>query len=123
MCSWTTGPRTNRSLVWSNHPDGTTVQPELVDQIAAVVLATPGVHDLHPGGTGGVATYLPGRRVTGIRAIDRGYGVHVVLAWGFPVLATADAVRAAVAAIAPGRVDVTVEDVAVQHVAPAATQM
>ncbi len=95
----------------SNNPGGFTAHPELVDQIAAVVLATPGVHGLHSGGAGGVATYLPGRRVNGIRAIEGGYDVHVVLAWGFPVSATAEAVRAAVQPIAPGRVDVTVQDV------------
>ncbi len=102
----------------SNTSGGSTAQPELVDQIASVVLAIPGVHDLHAGGAGQVATYLPGRRVNGIRAIDGGFIVHVVLAWGFSVFATAEAVRAAVQVIAPGRVDVTVEDVAV----PAASQ-
>lgn len=107
-----TGLEMSRSLVSSSNPGGSAARPEPVDQIAAVVLATPGVHDLHAGGAGQVATYLPGRRVTGIRAIDGGYDVHVVLAWGFPVFATAEAVRAAVQVIAPGLVDVTVEDVA-----------
>lgn len=110
-CSWTTGPRTNRSLV-SSEPRDAAAQPELIDQIASVVLATPGVHGVHAGGAGQAATYLPGRRVNGIRTLDGGYDVHVVLAWGFPVFATAAAVRAAVQAVAPGRVDVTVEDVA-----------
>lgn len=110
--SWMTGLGMSRNLVSSNNHDGSTAHPELVDQIAAVVLATAGVHDLHSGGAGGVATYLPGRRVHGIRAIEGGYDVYVVLAWGFPVFATAEAVRAAVQALAPGRVDVTVQDVA-----------
>ncbi len=112
----------SRSRVSSNNLAGSTVQPQLVDQIAAVVLATAGVHDLHAGGAGQVATYLPGRRVSGIRAIDGGYDVHVVLAWGFPVSATAEAVRVAVQALAPGRVDVTIEDVAVQDAIAEATQ-
>lgn len=110
-CSWTMGLRMNRSLV-SSEPGGASAQPELIDQIALVVLGTAGVHDLHAGGVGQVATYLPGRRVTGIRTVEDGYDVHVVLAWGFSVSATAAAVRAAVQALAPGRVDVTVEDVA-----------
>ncbi|MDQ2850140.1 hypothetical protein V3G39_01535 [Dermatophilaceae bacterium Sec6.4] len=86
--------------------------------IAHAVLATPGVHDLHAGAVGQVATYLPGRRVNGIRArpdkhdADGGYDIHIVLAWGAAALTTADAVRASVQAVAPGRVDVTIEDVA-----------
>lgn len=83
-----------------------------MDLIATAVLATPGVHALHAGGVGEIATYLPGRRVAGIRTTENGYDVHVVLAWGHPVMSTADAVRAAVQSVAPGRVDVTVEDVA-----------
>lgn len=86
--------------------------------IARAVLATPGVHDLHAGVVGQVATYLPGRRVNGIRArpdkhdAGGGYDIHIVLAWGAAALATADAVRASVQAVAPGHVDVTIEDVA-----------
>lgn len=96
----------------SSTPGGSTAQPELVDQIASVVLAVPGVHDLHAGSTGQVATYLPGRRVNGIRAIKGGFDVHVVVAWGFSVFATAEAIRSAVQTLTPGRVDVTIEDVA-----------
>lgn len=94
----------------------TTAEPDhdVTDSIATAVLAVPGVHDLHAGAVGQVATYLPGRRVSGIRAIDDGYDVHIVLAWGHPVSATADAVRAVVQQIRPGPVDVTIEDVAVQ---------
>lgn len=86
-------------------------QPVLVDQIAQVVLATSGVHGLHAGTTGVVATYLPGRRVAGIRAVDGGHEVHVVLVFGASVYDTAQAVRAAVQTVTPGRVDVSVEDV------------
>ncbi len=96
----------------SNTSGGSTPQPQLVDQIASAVLAIPGVHDLHPGGAGQVATYLPGRRVNGVRAVNGGWDVHVVLTWGFSVSATAEAVRAAVQVIAPGRVDVMIEDIA-----------
>jgi len=85
---------------------------DVTDSIANAVLAIPGVHDLHAGGAGQVATYLPGRRVDGIRAIDGGYDVHIVLSWGHQVSATADAVRAVVQQFNAGRVDVTVEDVA-----------
>ncbi len=84
---------------------------DLADAVAAVVLAVPGVVDLHAGTYGEVATYLPGRRVTGIRIGGDGVEVHLVLRYGAPVLDTAEAVRAAVQALTPGKVDVTVQDV------------
>ena len=45
-------------------------ETELADSIAAAVLAVPGVAALHPGMFGEVGTYLPGRRVTGVRITD-----------------------------------------------------
>ena len=91
---------------------------ELADAVAAAVRAVPGVAGLHTGVFGEVATYLPGRRVEGVRIGPGGCAVHVVLIWGAPVLATADLVRAAVTPLVGARVDVTVEDVV-----PAATGM
>ena len=84
---------------------------EVVDALVDVVLGVPGVSDLHGGAIGEVATYLPGRRVVGIRMRPEATAIHVALRLGAPVRETAAAVRAAVAAIAPGPVDVTVEDV------------
>lgn len=84
---------------------------ELADRVAAAVRAVPGVHDLH-GGLGEVATYLPGRRVTGVRLREDETHVHFVLAWRASVADTTAAVRAAVAALVPGTVHVSVEDVA-----------
>lgn len=89
---------------------------ETADRVAASVLAVPGVHDLHGGVLGEVATYLPGRRVNGVRLREDGTQVHLVLSWDAPVAITTAAVRDQVAAIVPGAVHVTVEDVA----APAA---
>ncbi|SFA98372.1 hypothetical protein SAMN05192575_102288 [Nocardioides alpinus] len=85
---------------------------ELADRVAHAVLSVPGVHDLHGGVLGEVATYLPGRRVTGVRLRDGDTQVHLVLTWGAPVSATTDEVRTRVAAIVPGTVHVAVEDVA-----------
>ncbi len=85
----------------------------LVDAIAVAVRAVPGVADLHTGAFGEVATYLPGRRVGGIRLLPGRCEVHVVIRWGSPVLATAAAIRAAAAASVTGPVDVTIEDVVV----------
>lgn len=84
---------------------------ELADLVAAAARGVPGVADLHTGAFGEVATYLPGRRVDGVRLRDDVTEVHLVLRWGAPVLATADAVRATIVALVPGRVDVAVQDV------------
>ena len=84
---------------------------DLADQVAVAVRAVPGVAGLHSGTFGEVATYLPGRRVDGIQIHPDACAVHVVLAWGVPVLATADRVRAVVSALLGTRVDITVDDV------------
>lgn len=85
--------------------------PELVDVIAAAVTAVDGVAELHGGMFGEAATYLPGRRVPGIRLGDDGTEVHVSLLFGAPVRPTAEAVRDAVAPLVEGPVHVIVEDV------------
>ena len=87
---------------------------DVSESVAAAVTAVPGVAALHGGAFGQIASYLPGRSVTGVRIRDDVTDVHVVLYWGAPVLATADRVRAAVLTLVDGlsaRVDVTVEDV------------
>ncbi|MDG3013666.1 hypothetical protein NVS88_03735 [Corynebacteriales bacterium D3-21] len=84
---------------------------EQADRIAAAVSAVPGVVALHGGMFGEVGTYLPGRRVPGVR-LGLGFTeIHVSISFEAPVRETANRVRAAVAAIVPGPVDVTVEDV------------
>lgn len=86
---------------------------EPAERLAAAVLAVPGVAALHPGMFGEVGTYLPGRRIAGIRITDHTIDVHLVVAFGVPVRDTAAAVRATAAALHPGTtVNVTVEDVA-----------
>lgn len=88
----------------------TTADP--VDTLVEAVLGLPGVVALHAGALGEVATYLPGRRVPGVRVRDGVVDVHVVLTDSEPLRTTAGAVRAAVAALLPGAaVDVTVEGV------------
>jgi uncharacterized alkaline shock family protein YloU len=88
------------------------VDPGVVaDAVAVAVLSTPGVADLHAGVAGEVATYLPGRRVRGVRVSDGGIDVHVVLEWPADVPGTAAAVRRAVQAAGYGPVHVHVEDI------------
>lgn len=83
------------------------------DRVLAAVLAVPEVRDVHAGVVGEVATYLPGRRINGVRVSDEGDAeVHVVLEFGASIQEATDRVRAAARGVVGGRVDVTVEDVA-----------
>jgi uncharacterized alkaline shock family protein YloU len=84
---------------------------EMADVVAAAVRGVPGVSDLHAGMFGEVGTYLPGRRVPGVRLGDDVTEVHVTLVFGAPVRETAARIRDVVATITRGPVDVTVEDV------------
>jgi len=83
-----------------------------VDVIAAATLACPAVAGLHAGGPLVVATYLPGRRVDGVRVEDDRVLVSVVLLYGVPVRSLERQVRNALAPHVDGRsVDVHVADV------------
>ncbi|WP_207386162.1 hypothetical protein [Protofrankia symbiont of Coriaria ruscifolia] len=80
--------------------------------IAAAVAGCPAVAALSAGTTGDVASYLPGRRVVGVRKAPGGVAVHVV-AWFGPTMAeVAGQVRSAVTAVAPEceRIDVVIDD-------------
>jgi uncharacterized alkaline shock family protein YloU len=87
------------------------------DAIAAAVTACPSVSGLSGGVAGEIATYLPGRRVTGVRVNPGSVEVHVVARYGAPLQTLDSEVRAAVQAAAPvfgGQpltVDVIVADV------------
>jgi len=84
---------------------------DLAELVAGLVKGMPGVVGLHGGVFGEVATYLPGRRVSGIRITPERAEVHVTLVWGEPVRATAAAVRDAVTELTGVPTYVTVEDV------------
>ena len=83
----------------------------LADVVAAAATSVPGVVRLHSGAFGEVATYLPGRRVEGVRLADAVTEIHIVVAMGTPVLDTAQAVRSVVSPLVATTVDVYVEDV------------
>ncbi len=89
----------------------------VADEIAGLVLAVPGVVELHPGRFGEVATYLPGRRVAGVKLGDETVEIHVVLAYGTPIRAVAQQIHAVVAAVVDVAVQVFVEDLAAAHAA------
>lgn len=85
---------------------------EPADSIALAVLACPGVAALSGGLVGEVATYLPGRRVMGVRVRDTGVTVAVVARWTTTVPALVGQVRLAVSTARPGLpVDVSVDDI------------
>lgn len=82
-----------------------------VDRIVQTVLAVPGVAALHSGMFGEVGTYLPGRRVAGVRVGDDAIDVHVSLVFDAPVRGTAAAIRQALQPLTVLTVNVTVEDI------------
>ncbi len=85
-----------------------------VDLMAAAVQACPSVAGLHGGQFGEVATYLPGRRVLGVRITDTAVDVHVTGWFPATMLQIAAQIRAAVTPWAGGLpVDVTIEDMLV----------
>jgi uncharacterized alkaline shock family protein YloU len=93
------------------------IQPSVIEpsaiQIADVVSAVPGVAALSGGRLGGVGTYLPGRRVTGIVIRGQDIEVHVVGRYGVPVAEIAAEVRQAVEPAAGDHtVHVIIEDLA-----------
>lgn len=85
------------------------VHPE---DVARAVVACPDVARLSEGAVAEVASYLPGRRVPGVRIADDGVDVHIVARWGRPLPDVGEAVAAAVAPVAGGRaVRVFVDDI------------
>ena len=87
------------------------VAADEVDLIATAVLGCPAVAGLDTGGLRMVVTYLPGRRVVGVRTDAQTIEVAVVGVLGVPVPSLDRQVRAAVASYAGGRrVDVHVAD-------------
>ena len=86
-----------------------------IDAVAAAVRACAGVADLSGGRIGEVATYLPGRRVAGIRVRDDAVEVHVTVPYGPSVDEVAGQVRRAVRPLVGQRaVDVGMDDIALE---------
>jgi hypothetical protein len=89
-----------------------TVEDVDVDALAGLIGAGPSVARLGGPWPGAAATYLPGRRVPGLRIAPDRVGVEVVARWGYPVADVVAEIRRAAATVVPGRrVDVTVADV------------
>lgn len=88
--------------------------PALAERVAEAALACPDVLALSGGMVGEVATYLPGRRVTGVRVREAVVEVHVVARYGPPMNEIGAQVRAALTPFVVDRtVAVTIDDLAV----------
>lgn len=109
------GEGTLRRVTPSEEPDA--------EAIAVAVQRCEGVSRLYGGVGGEIATYLPGRRVPGVRVAERHVEVHVVGRYGPSMAAIAAEVRAAVTAVVPFfvTVDVVIEDLDVPGEEPAGT--
>lgn len=106
------GPGTGAARLGGGNAVAGGTEPSDADRVAARVLQVPGVSALHGGRFGEVATYLPGRRLLGVRITDTECAVHVVVAYDHDVRGVADSVHRAVAPLVAVPVAVTVEDVA-----------
>lgn len=81
------------------------------EAVAAAAASCPGVARLSRGMGTEVATYLPDRRVHGVRMRDEAVDVHVVAEVGVVLPELASRIRSAVAPLVEGRpVDVHVDD-------------
>lgn len=81
------------------------------DLFAVAVLACPDVAGLHGGRFGEVATYLPGRRVTGVRITPTDVFVHLIARYPATVDQIDTAVRGALAPhVGALSVTLTIED-------------
>jgi hypothetical protein len=83
-----------------------------VEAIARSVEACPAVASLSSGAVGLAVSYLPGKRVEGVRVSDERVEVHVVARWGATVQVVDREVRTATSSMTLGRqLDVVIEDV------------
>ena len=86
--------------------------PPDLDAVAAAVTSCPAVAGMAGGMFGEVATYLPGRRLPGLRLAGEELEIHVTARWGSPLPEVADAVRRAVAPFVEGLpVTVYIDDI------------
>lgn len=84
---------------------------EVADTVAAATLAVSGVAALHGGEFGEIATYLPGRKVLGVRIDAELCDIHITAEYPSDVNGVARGVRAAVSPLVAVPVSVTVEDI------------
>jgi hypothetical protein len=86
-------------------------EADLVDEVASTVLRIAGIAGLHGGEFGEIATYLPGRRVAGIRLGPSGCEIHVTALYPADLPALGEAVRRYVEPVVGGPVSVVFQDI------------
>ncbi len=91
---------------------GADPQRSAAEVVADAVTSVAGVVSTHPGMFGEIGTYLPAKRVPGVRIDGDTVEVHVAVTYGTDLSEIAAAVRATVSALTGARVvDVWVEDI------------
>lgn len=95
---------------------------EAIDEVARLVLATPGVAGLTAGAFGDMATYLPGRRLAGVRQRHGRTEVCLVLSWGASAQLVGRRIRQQLRDVVEGEVDVVVADIEAPAGAPEDTR-
>lgn len=89
--------------------------PLLPQSVAAAVLAVDGVHALHAGAFGEVATYGPGEAISGVR-LGTDYGeVHIVTVLREDIQEIGERVRSIVERLTGLPIEVTIEDVVAER--------
>ena len=84
-----------------------------VDHLRTAVLRCSGVAGLGSGTIGELATYLPGRRVPGIRVTPELVELEICAAWGSPAKLIASQIWEALATVVPDRpVEILITDIA-----------
>jgi hypothetical protein len=85
---------------------------QLAEAIAGAVTGVAGVARLSGGRVGEIATYAPGRKVSGVRLTGDDIEVHLVAEWVASLPQLAEAVRTALSPLSAGRsVSVFVDDI------------
>jgi hypothetical protein len=93
-------------------PAGSVVDGVDIDAVHTAVTACPGVARVGSGALGALTTYLPGRRIPGIRINPDSVEVEVVAEWEAVAGDIGRCVRSAVTSLARGRrVDITIADI------------
>lgn len=86
----------------------------LLGRVEELALGTPGVVALHPGPWGEAGTYLPGGMFSGIRVDPEKVEIHITVDYRHDLPKVVETLRQRVAAAMNRRVDIVVEDVAVE---------
>ena len=90
-----------------------------VDAVHAAVTTCPGVASLGSGTASSLTTYLPGRRLPGIRINPDSVELEIVASWGLSAAEIVRQIRHALTPVVDGRrVDVTIADIQLPSEAP-----